>query len=136
MEFKVRLPLYLTWKALKLLLGWPYSRAHTWRMMHEERDEEKNRRGERHQVRISRLHIVENRTKERRERHGTERDDDQSRTEPHADAAPLFRTEDRGHALGVGSHDLVAAWSYYLDRVAVHLARPVLFPVTGSSSSS
>jgi hypothetical protein len=41
MEFKVRLPLYLSWKALKLLLGWPYSRAHTWRMMHEERDEKK-----------------------------------------------------------------------------------------------
>ncbi len=41
MEFKVRLPLYLTWKALKQLLGWPYSRAHTWRMMYEERDEKK-----------------------------------------------------------------------------------------------
>src|SRR6266852_6063612 len=35
MESKVRLPLYLTWKALKQLLGWPYGRAHTWRMMYE-----------------------------------------------------------------------------------------------------
>ena len=33
MQHTVRLPLYLTWKALKQNLGWPYCRAHTWRMM-------------------------------------------------------------------------------------------------------
>lgn len=30
---KVKLPLYISWKQLKEKLGWPYSRAHTWRMM-------------------------------------------------------------------------------------------------------
>ncbi|WP_347264458.1 hypothetical protein [Nitrobacter sp.] len=34
---KVKLPLYLSWKQLKQLLGWPYSRAHTWRMMFDPR---------------------------------------------------------------------------------------------------
>jgi hypothetical protein len=33
MQNPVRLPLYLTWSALKQLLGWPYGRAQTWRMM-------------------------------------------------------------------------------------------------------
>lgn len=32
---KVKLPLYISWKQLKELLGWPYCRAHTWRMMFE-----------------------------------------------------------------------------------------------------
>jgi hypothetical protein len=41
MEFKVRLPLYLTWKALKQLLGWPYERAHTRRMMYEKEYEDR-----------------------------------------------------------------------------------------------
>jgi len=36
MEFTVRLPLYLNWKALKQLLGWPYGRAQTWRLMKPE----------------------------------------------------------------------------------------------------
>ncbi|YBW37908.1 hypothetical protein ACMYR2_0399 [Nitrobacter sp. TKz-YC01] len=34
---KVKLPLYLSWKQLKQLLGWPYSRAHTRRMMFDQR---------------------------------------------------------------------------------------------------
>jgi hypothetical protein len=29
----VKLPLYLDWKALKQIVGWSYSRAHTWRLM-------------------------------------------------------------------------------------------------------
>jgi hypothetical protein len=33
MQRKVRLPLYLSWSALKQLIGWPVSRAHTWRLM-------------------------------------------------------------------------------------------------------
>lgn len=33
---QVKLPLYISWKQLKELLGWPYSRAHTWRMMFED----------------------------------------------------------------------------------------------------
>ena len=32
MSDKVRLPLYLTWNALKRVLGWPYGRAHTQRL--------------------------------------------------------------------------------------------------------
>ena len=35
MQYKVELPLYVSWSALKKLLGWPYGRAHTWRMMFE-----------------------------------------------------------------------------------------------------
>jgi hypothetical protein len=35
MQYKVKLPLYVSWSALKKLLGWPYGRAHTWRMMFE-----------------------------------------------------------------------------------------------------
>jgi hypothetical protein len=31
----VRLPLYLSWKALKQLLGWPYGRSHTARLENE-----------------------------------------------------------------------------------------------------
>lgn len=30
---QVRLPLYLSWKALKEIIGWPYSRAQTARLM-------------------------------------------------------------------------------------------------------
>jgi hypothetical protein len=30
---QVRLPLYLSWKALKQIVGWPYSRTHTGRLM-------------------------------------------------------------------------------------------------------
>jgi hypothetical protein len=33
MNHKVRLPLYLSWRALKDLLGWPYGRSHTGRLM-------------------------------------------------------------------------------------------------------
>jgi hypothetical protein len=33
MSYKVKLPLYLTWSALKKLLGWPYGRTHTGRLM-------------------------------------------------------------------------------------------------------
>jgi len=33
---KVKLPLYLTWKALKQVLGWPNGRTQTWRMMKKE----------------------------------------------------------------------------------------------------
>ena len=33
MSYKVKLPLYLTWSALKKLLGWPYERTHTGRLM-------------------------------------------------------------------------------------------------------
>ena len=29
----VKLPLYLSWRQLKNVIGWAYSRAHTWRMM-------------------------------------------------------------------------------------------------------
>ena len=36
MEYTVRLPLYLNWKALKSLLGWPYGRAQTARLMKKE----------------------------------------------------------------------------------------------------
>ena len=32
MSDKVRLPLYLTWNALKRVLGWPYGRSHTQRL--------------------------------------------------------------------------------------------------------
>jgi hypothetical protein len=35
MDYQVRLPLYLSWKALKSLLGWPLSRVQTWRLMFE-----------------------------------------------------------------------------------------------------
>jgi len=35
MPYKVKLPLYISWKALLNRLGWPYSRANTWRMMFE-----------------------------------------------------------------------------------------------------
>jgi predicted DNA-binding transcriptional regulator AlpA len=35
--FHMVLPLYLSWRDLKRL-GWPYSRAHTWRMMDDEED--------------------------------------------------------------------------------------------------
>ena len=35
MTHKVRLPLYLDWKKLKQLLGWPYGRAHTGRLENE-----------------------------------------------------------------------------------------------------
>jgi hypothetical protein len=31
----VRLPLYLTWSALKKLIGWPYGRSHTKRLESE-----------------------------------------------------------------------------------------------------
>jgi hypothetical protein len=34
---RVKLPLYITWRQLKELLGWPYSRPHTWRMMFEDK---------------------------------------------------------------------------------------------------
>lgn len=37
MSNKVKLPLYLSWRALKDLLGWPYGRAHTSRLMHDSR---------------------------------------------------------------------------------------------------
>ncbi len=33
MNHQVRLPLYLSWKNLKQILGWPYSRAQTGRLM-------------------------------------------------------------------------------------------------------
>ena len=33
MSYKVKLPLYLTWSALKKLLGWPYGRTQTGRFM-------------------------------------------------------------------------------------------------------
>lgn len=33
MSYKVKLPLYLTWSALKKKLGWPYGRTHTGRLM-------------------------------------------------------------------------------------------------------
>ncbi len=33
MSYKVKLPLYLTWSALKKRLGWPYGRTHTGRLM-------------------------------------------------------------------------------------------------------
>lgn len=33
MDKTIKLPLYLSWKALKELLGWPYSRTHTGRLM-------------------------------------------------------------------------------------------------------
>lgn len=33
MQTTVRLPLYLSWKALKEILGWPLSRTHTGRLM-------------------------------------------------------------------------------------------------------
>jgi hypothetical protein len=33
MSYKVKLPLYLSWSALKKLLGWPYGRTHTGRLM-------------------------------------------------------------------------------------------------------
>src|SRR6516164_11052690 len=36
MELIVRLPLYLNWKALKQLLGWPYGRSQTGRLMQKE----------------------------------------------------------------------------------------------------
>jgi hypothetical protein len=32
MTFKVVLPLYLSWRDLKMKVGWPYSRAHTSRL--------------------------------------------------------------------------------------------------------
>lgn len=35
MTKKVELPLFLTWKALKTVIGWPYSRTQTGRMMHD-----------------------------------------------------------------------------------------------------
>lgn len=37
MQQKVTLPLYITWSQLKKLLGWPYARASTWRMMFDDR---------------------------------------------------------------------------------------------------
>jgi hypothetical protein len=33
MSYKVKLPLYLSWSALKKLLGWPYGRTQTGRLM-------------------------------------------------------------------------------------------------------
>ncbi len=36
MQNTVKLPLYLSWSALKKLVGWPYSRAHTGRLMFDE----------------------------------------------------------------------------------------------------
>ena len=33
MTHQVRLPMYLSWRDLKQLVGWPYSRTHTGRMM-------------------------------------------------------------------------------------------------------
>ncbi|MGD1083002.1 MAG: hypothetical protein ABR881_32210 [Candidatus Sulfotelmatobacter sp.] len=33
MSYKVKLPLYLSWSALKKQLGWPYSRTQTGRLM-------------------------------------------------------------------------------------------------------
>lgn len=35
MQHQVKLPLYLSWKQLKQLIGWPYSRTHTGRMMYD-----------------------------------------------------------------------------------------------------
>ncbi len=35
MQNTVKLPLYLSWRQLKDVVGWPYARAHTWRMMFE-----------------------------------------------------------------------------------------------------
>jgi hypothetical protein len=32
MPYKVKLPLYITWKQLKQLIGWAYSRTHTERL--------------------------------------------------------------------------------------------------------
>jgi hypothetical protein len=37
MTTKVRLPLYLNWRALKETIGWPDSRANTWRRMFDDR---------------------------------------------------------------------------------------------------
>ncbi len=31
----MKLPMVVSWKTLKELLGWPYSRAHSWRLMQE-----------------------------------------------------------------------------------------------------
>jgi hypothetical protein len=33
MQHQVKLPMYLSWRTLKQLVGWPYSRTHTGRMM-------------------------------------------------------------------------------------------------------
>ncbi|TXH55590.1 MAG: hypothetical protein E6Q97_08455 [Desulfurellales bacterium] len=35
MDYPVRLPLYISWKDLKRIIGWPYSRAQTGRLMHD-----------------------------------------------------------------------------------------------------
>ena len=38
MRKKVKLPLYVSWRQLKDVIGWAYSRAHTDRLEHLERD--------------------------------------------------------------------------------------------------
>lgn len=42
----MKLPIVVNWKVLKELLGWPYSRAHTWRLMQESYEVERRTKEE------------------------------------------------------------------------------------------
>lgn len=41
MDDGVTLPLYLSWKTLKQMLGWPYGRTHTGRLMYDDEYEDR-----------------------------------------------------------------------------------------------